>query len=214
MAEPTKLVAGVTAVYGREYVDKVYGDILPIPSERIIDAHDGLTLQLGTRELLLIDTPGHARHHICIVDRKSGGIFTGDMFGLSYREFDVDGRQFILPTTTPTQFDPAEMHASIERLMSYRPTAMYLTHYAQLTDVTARAAELHRRIDHLVAIAEAYADAGESRHEAIKGDQTAYLLAELRAHGCTLPETAIIDVLATDLDLNTQGLTCWLDQRR
>jgi glyoxylase-like metal-dependent hydrolase (beta-lactamase superfamily II) len=214
MAEPAKLVAGVTAVYGQEYVDKVYGDILPIPSGRIIDAHDGLALQLGTRELLLIDTPGHARHHICIVDRKSGGIFTGDMFGLSYREFDVDGRQFILPTTTPTQFDPAEMHASIERLMSYRPTAMYLTHYAQLTDVPARAADLHRRIDRLVAIAEAHADAGESRHEAIKRDQTAYLLAELRAHGCALPETAIIDVLATDLELNTQGLTCWLDQRR
>jgi len=88
-------------------VDTVYGEILPIPAERIIDAHDGLVLPLGGRELLCIDTPGHAKHHICVVDRKSGAIFTGDMFGLSYREFDVDGRQFILPTTSPTQFDPA-----------------------------------------------------------------------------------------------------------
>lgn len=213
MAEPSKLVAGVTAVYGEEYVEKVYGDILPIPAERIVDAHEGLTLQLGGRELLCIDTPGHAKHHICIVDRKAGAIFTGDMFGLSYREFDVDGRQFILPTTTPTQFDAAEMHASIDRLMSYQPQAMYLTHYAQLTDLPARAADLHRRLDRLVAIAEAHAGDGENRHAAIKREQTDYLLAELRAHGCTLPEAAILDVLATDLELNAQGLTFWLDHR-
>ncbi len=110
MAEPSKLVAGVTAVYGKEYVEAVYGDIMPIAAERIIDAHEGLTLQLGGRELLMIDTPGHAKHHICIVDRQANAIFSGDMFGLSYREFDVAGRQFILPTTTPTQFDPASKY--------------------------------------------------------------------------------------------------------
>jgi len=213
MAEPSKLVAGVTAVYGKEYVDTVYGEILPIPAERIIEAHEGLTLQLGSRQLLMIDTPGHAKHHICIIDQKAGAIFTGDMFGLSYREFDVDGRQFILPTTTPTQFDPAEMRASIDRLMSYQPSAMYLTHYAQVTDLPAKAAALHRRLDRHVELAEAHANEGETRHAAIKQELTAYLLAELRAHGCTLPEAAIIDILATDLELNVQGLTWWLDHR-
>lgn len=213
MAEPSKLVAGVTAVYGKDYVDTVYGDILPIPAERIIDAHEGLTLQLGSRELLCIDTPGHAKHHICIIDRKADAIFTGDMFGLSYREFDVDGRQFILPTTSPTQFDPAEMRASIDRLMSYQPSAMYLTHYAQLTNLPVQAANLHRRLDAHVAIAEAHANDGESRHAATKQALTAYLLAELRSHGCTLPDAAILDILVTDLELNVQGLTWWLDHR-
>lgn len=213
MAEPSKLVAGVTAVYGQEYVDTVYGEILPIPAERIIDAHDGLVLPLGGRELLCIDTPGHAKHHICVVDRKSGAIFTGDMFGLSYREFDVDGRQFILPTTSPTQFDPAEMHASIDRLMSFAPSMMYLTHYAQVHDVPAQAEALRRRLDQHVAIAEQHAAAGEGRHAAIKGGITAYLLSELRAHGCSLPEAEIVEVLATDLELNAQGLEYWLDHR-
>ena len=213
MAEPSRLVAGVTAVYGQDYVDTVYGEILPIPAERIIDAHDGLVLPLGGRELLCIDTPGHAKHHICVVDRKSGAIFTGDMFGLSYREFDVDGRQFILPTTSPTQFDPAEMHASIDRLMSFAPTAMYLTHYAQVHDVPAQADALRRRLDRHVAIAEQHAAAGEGRHAAIKDGITAYLLSELRAHGCTLPEAEIVEVLATDLELNAQGLAYWLDHR-
>ena len=213
MAEPSRLVAGVTAVYGQDYVDTVYGEILPIPAERIIDAHDGLVLPLGGRELLCIDTPGHAKHHICVVDRQSGAIFTGDMFGLSYREFDVDGRQFILPTTSPTQFDPAEMHASIDRLMSFAPTAMYLTHYAQVHDVPAQADALRRRLDRHVAIAEQHAAAGEGRHAAIKDGITAYLLSELRAHGCTLPEAEIVEVLATDLELNAQGLAYWLDHR-
>jgi glyoxylase-like metal-dependent hydrolase (beta-lactamase superfamily II) len=213
MAEPSKLVAGVTAVYGKEYVDAVYGDILPIPAERIIDAHEGLILQLGGRELLMIDTPGHAKHHICIIDRQAGAIFTGDMFGLSYREFDVDGRQFILPTTSPTQFDPAEMRASIDRLMGYDPLAMYLTHYAQVTDLSAKAADLHRRLDRHVLIAETYAGDVEKRHESCKQALTDYILAELRSHGCTLPEATILDILATDLELNVQGLTWWLDQR-
>ncbi len=213
MAEPSKLVAGVTAVYGQEYVEKVYGDILPIAAERIIDAHEGLTLQLGSRELLCIDTPGHAKHHICIVDKKAKAIFTGDMFGLSYREFDVDGRQYVFPTTTPTQFDPAEMHASIDRLMSYQPEAMYLTHYAQLTDLPGKAAALHRQLDAIVAIGEAAAGEGEARHAAVKQGLTDYLLGEIRAHGCTLPEEKIIEVLATDLELNAQGMEFWLDHR-
>lgn len=213
MAEPSKLVAGVTAVYGKAYVETVYGNILPIPSERIIDAHEGLTLTLGQRELLMLDTPGHAKHHICIVDRTAKGIFTGDMFGLSYREFDVEGRQFVFPTTTPTQFDPAEMHDSIDRLMSYQPEAMYLTHYAQLTGLTEKQADLHRRLNDMVAIGEKHADAGDNRHAAIKAETTAYLLAELRTHGCTLPEAQILDILATDLELNTQGMTFWMDHR-
>ncbi|MBS1145205.1 MAG: fold metallo-hydrolase [Proteobacteria bacterium] len=176
MAEPSKLVAGVTAVYGKDYVDNVYGDILPISAERIIDAHEGLTIQLGGRELLMIDTPGHAKHHT-------------------------------------TQFDHAEMRASIDRLMSYGPQAMYLTHYAQVHDVPARAADLHRRLDAHVAIAEAHAAPSETRHAAIKQELTAYLLAELRTHGCTLPEATILDILATDIELNVQGLTWWMDHR-
>jgi glyoxylase-like metal-dependent hydrolase (beta-lactamase superfamily II) len=213
MAEPSKLVAGVTAVYGKEYVDTVYGNILPIPAERIIDAHEGLTIKLGGRELLMIDTPGHARHHICIIDQKAGAIFSGDMFGLSYREFDVDGRQFIQPTTSPTQFDEVEMRASIDRLMSYNPQAMYLTHYAQVTDLPAKAADLHRRLDQHVALAEAHANDGETRHATIKQELTATILAELRSHGCTLPEATILDILATDIELNVQGLTWWIDHR-
>ena len=214
MAEPSKLVAGVTAVYGAEYVNRIYGEILPIPAERIIEAADGFTVSLAGRELLCIDTPGHARHHICIVDKKSGGIFTGDMFGLSYREHDVDGRPFIFPTTTPTQFEPDEMRASISRLLSFKPEAMYLTHYSRVGDVPALGKDLLRRLDALVAIAESASQlSGMRRHEQIKAQIATYLLGELKAHGCNLAEAVVLDIWATDLELNAQGLEVWLDSR-
>ena len=59
----------------------------------------------------------------------SQSFFTGDTFGISYREFDVDGMEFVFPTTTPVQFDPAAAHASLDRLMSYHPSYAFLTHY-------------------------------------------------------------------------------------
>ena len=214
MAEPSKLVAGVTAVYGAEYVNRIYGEILPIPAERIIEAADGFTVSLAGRELLCIDTPGHARHHICIVDKKTGGIFTGDMFGLSYREHDVDGHPFIFPTTTPTQFEPDEMRASISRLLSFKPEAMYLTHYSRVGDVPALGTDLLRRLDALVTIAESASQLnGMPRHEQIKAEIAIYLFGELKAHGCNLAETVVLDIWATDLELNAQGLEVWLDSR-
>lgn len=211
MAEPSKLIAGVTAVYGAEYVERVYGKILPIGAERIIEAPDGHIVSLAGRELLCLDTPGHARHHICIVDRKTGGIFTGDMFGLSYRELDVEGRQFIFPTTTPTQFEPEEMRLSIERLLSFAPEAMYLTHYSRVAEVPQKAADLLRHLDVLVALAKAEKDAGAERHQRIKQAGTQYLLEQLRAHGCRLPEAELLAIWETDLELNAQGLGVWLD---
>lgn len=213
MAEPSKLVAGVTAVYGAAYVASVYGDIPPIPAERIIAAEDGHVVSLAGRHLRCLDTPGHARHHICIVDQATGGIFTGDMFGLSYRELDVDGRPFIFPTTTPTQFDPDEMRASIERLLALRPPAVYLTHYSRLDQVAQRGADLLRRLDALVALAEIEAGAGAGRHERIKHAMTDYLFGQIRAHGCQLSDEALLTIWATDIELNAQGLAVWLDSR-
>lgn len=214
MAEPAKLVAGVTAVYGAAYVQRVYGEILPIAADRIIEAPDALSLSLAGRELLCLDTPGHARHHICIVDKKTSGIFTGDMFGLSYRELDVEGRQFIFPTTTPTQFEPEAMRESIRRLLSFNPEAMYLTHYSRVPDVQQMGVELLRHLDAVIAMALQEKDAGELRHERIKQAMTDYLLAEIRRHGCLLPESELLAIWETDMELNAQGLEVWLDSAK
>jgi glyoxylase-like metal-dependent hydrolase (beta-lactamase superfamily II) len=213
MSEPSQLIAGVTAVYGDAYVRRVYGEIIPVPIERIIEVKDGSTISLAGRELLCLDTPGHARHHICIVDRKTGGIFSGDLFGLSYREHDVGGHPFIFPTTTPTQFEPDAMHASIDRLLSFKPEAIYLTHYGQVVDVEHLGMDLHRRLDALVDFGKQVTGKGEQRHQSLKGLLTSYLFDELLAHGCPLPSGRILELWETDIELNAQGLEVWLDRR-
>lgn len=214
MADPSKLVAGATAVYGVHEVRRLYGDVLPIDAARIIEATHELKIDLAGRELLCLDTPGHARHHICIVDRKSGNIFTGDTFGLSYRELDTDGRQFIFPTTTPVQFDPVALHASLDLLMSYRPAAVYLTHFSEVRDVAAKALELHRLIDAHIEIAHRERSAGPDRHSRIRASLAHLLVDEAKRFGSHLPPAKILEIYATDLELNAQGLTIWLDSQR
>ncbi|PKO66655.1 MAG: MBL fold metallo-hydrolase [Betaproteobacteria bacterium HGW-Betaproteobacteria-14] len=211
MADPSRLVAGTQAVYGEAQARRMYGDILPIPVERMLETPEGTTIRLGGRELTFLDTPGHARHHVCIRDGRSGHIFAGDMFGLSYRELDVDGRQFVFPTTTPVQFDPAAMHASIDRLQFLRPDAIYVTHFGQVRDVPRLAADLHRLIDAHVAVALRHRDAGARRHELIKAGITDILLGEARNQGWRMALDAVLRLMTIDLELNAQGLGAWLD---
>ncbi|HEY8857160.1 MAG TPA: MBL fold metallo-hydrolase, partial [Rugosibacter sp.] len=154
MCEPSKLMAGVEAVYGKEQARHLYGELQPIVAERIIEAHDNTTLALGNRTLLCIDTPGHARHHIAIFDTQSKGIFTGDTLGISYPELEVDGRPFVFPTTTPSQFDPMAMRASIAHILALQPQAAYLTHFGRLADPHLHVPALLQRMDEFVRIAQ------------------------------------------------------------
>ncbi len=211
MADPTKLVAGAAAVYGASEVRRMYGDILPIPSDRIIEAAHETVIRLGERELLCLDTPGHARHHICIVDRKANAIFTGDTFGLSYRELDTDGRQFVFPTTTPVQFDPDAMHASIDLLMSFNPRVMFLTHFSELRDLDRHAADLHRMIDAHVTIARREMRPGPDRHARIRANLAHLLVNEVERFGCRLGPADVLKLWESDIELNAQGLDVWLD---
>lgn len=212
MIDPSRLWAGAAAVYGEDEVRRLYGDPLPIAPERVVEAHEGLGLDLAGRPFVFLDTPGHARHHVCIWDERSRGFFTGDTFGLSYRELDVDGRPSVFPTTTPVQFEPEALHASIDRLLAYRPEAMYLTHFGRVGEVPRLAADLHRLIDAHVAVALAAAP-GPERHARLRAGLSELLRAEALRQGWRLPEDALLALFDTDLELNAQGLGVWLDGR-
>lgn len=212
MIDPSKLYAGVEVVYGKETAKRLYGDLLPISESRVQIGKHGDVLALGQRTLEILDTPGHARHHISIVDHAARGVFSGDTFGLSYRELDVDGKAFIFPTTTPVNFEPEAMHASIELMRSFKPAGIYLTHYSRVTEVDKLAEDLHRHIDAFVTMTNQAPGDGDARKQAIETAMTAYLLKEVRAHGCTLPDDEIKAIFATDLDLNAQGLAYWKQQ--
>jgi glyoxylase-like metal-dependent hydrolase (beta-lactamase superfamily II) len=187
---------------------------VPVPAARVIEADDGFALDFNGRRLEFIDTPGHARHHYCIHDMASNALFTGDTFGISYREFDVDGRPFIFPTTTPVQFEPEALHASIDRLIARNADAAYLTHYGRVDNLPGLALILHELIDEYVAMALAAFGEGVTRQNALQQAMSDCLMARLRAHGCTLDETICRDLLTNDVELNCQGLLVWCDALR
>ena len=212
LIDPAKLVAGSIAVYGREHFLALYGEIVPVPAERVIEADDGFQLDFQGRVFSFIDTPGHARHHYCIHDSASNSLFTGDTFGISYREFDVDGKPFIFPTTTPVQFEPDALHASIDRLVALKADAAFLTHYSRITGLADLAPRLHELIDEFVELTQAAPGEGQARHDWLKQAVEASLMQRLRAHGCTLDDAVCKDLLANDVELNTQGLLVWRDR--
>lgn len=211
MIDPARLIAGATAVYGEDEMARSYGEIVPVPAERVVVAEDGHRVSLAGRTLVCVDTPGHARHHFCVWDAASRSWFTGDTFGLSYRELDHAGGAFIIPTSSPVQFEPEAMHASIERLMREAPEAMYLTHYGRVEGTARLAKELHEQIDAMVAIALRCKNEPE-RHRLLVDALGALYVARLRLQGSPLDAAEVLRVLAMDTELNAQGLACWLDR--
>jgi glyoxylase-like metal-dependent hydrolase (beta-lactamase superfamily II) len=209
MIDPAKLITGTRAVYGEELYSKLYGEILPIARERITITQDGQHFELPGRTFECLHTPGHAMHHQVFVDQATNSIFTGDTFGLSYREFDTARGPWIMPTTTPTQFDPAQLKASIVRLMQFRPQRLYLTHYGEVGDCARLANDMVDAIDEFVKIART---SGPFELSRMRFDLRRLAHESLREHGCTLKADAIDAILGKDFELNAAGLAAWLQR--
>lgn len=210
MIDPSRLIAGAEAVYGKEGLHNSVGEIIPVDETRVTEAADSYRFMLGNRELMVLDTPGHARHHFCIWDEASKGFFTGDTFGLAYPELASDGGSFILPPTTPVQFDPPAWHASIDRLMAMHPERMYLTHFGQLDEPVLYMNDLHRRIDDLAALALGHDKPAGDLATVVKD----YVNLELDRHGSRLDAEQLGQVLDLDIDLIAQGLEVWVSRQR
>jgi glyoxylase-like metal-dependent hydrolase (beta-lactamase superfamily II) len=205
MVDPARLIAGSRAVYG-EVFDRLYGEIQPIARERIVIAQDGQRFELADRVFECVHTPGHALHHQAIVDLGATSIFTGDTFGLSYREFDTARGPWIMPTTTPTQFDPGQLKSSIVRLMHFRPRRLYLTHYSEVAQCARLANDMYDAVDGFVRIARATGpDTQRMRFEL-----RAWAHDSLREHGVSMTSEAIDALLGKDFELNAAGLAHWL----
>jgi glyoxylase-like metal-dependent hydrolase (beta-lactamase superfamily II) len=213
LVDPSRLLAGATEVYGAETVQERFGLVVPAPAERVMAAGDGFVLELGARRLAVIDTPGHALHHFVLFDERSRGLFSGDAFGLHYAALDGPTGPFVFPTTTPVQFDPQGMHASIDRLIATGAERVYFTHFGPIEGGVAEVGdELHRLVDAYVELAERSAGA-PSRQAALEGGMQELLLGELARHGCPLSLDRQRELLAMDVTLNAQGLAVWLDKR-
>ena len=207
MIDPSKLIAGASAVYGEDKFASMYGELPPVDKDRVVEAPDGFALDFRGRVLEFIDTPGHARHHYCIVDKASSGIFTGDTMGLGYPEFS-DDHPLVFPTTTPVQFDPEALRSSIERIMTYEPQWLYLTHFGRVGETHSVASQLKNDINEFVDIAEKVG----SDIEALESLLMAYMLNRVEYNGSKLDRGTIRQLLQGDITLNAQGISIWIDK--
>lgn len=207
--DPTRLEAATIAVYGKQAFEHLYGKLLPVPPERVHETPDGERVTLGPSELRILHTPGHALHHQVLFDADARAVFSGDTFGVSYRELDSAEGAFVIPTTTPTQFDPEQLRASVRRIAELEPESIYLTHFGRVTGAPRLAAALLEQIERFVELAREHAGAHD-RHQRIRGAMRDYVAARAEAHGIADAAVTIEAVLGADLELNTQGLVAWL----
>jgi glyoxylase-like metal-dependent hydrolase (beta-lactamase superfamily II) len=210
---PAKLIAASIDVYGEAAYRRLYGDIVPLPKERVLITRDLERMNLAGRQFEFVHTPGHALHHQAIVDLDYSGIFTGDTFGMSYREMDSANGAFIVPITPPTQFDPEQLLSSIDRLAAYAPRYLYLMHYSRVTDVPRLAVELKHQVREFVRIALEYAGAADPA-DAMGSAMREMWLELAGRHGCTLSDAEYHKYLDKDIELNVQGLIAWLGRRQ
>ncbi len=210
LENPARLVQSSIAVYGEQEFRRLYGEIIPVAQERVLPAADGQVLDLAGRELEIRYTEGHARHHYCVWDEVSRGWFSGDMFGVSYAWCRFSGGDYVLPSTTPTQFDPQAYRASLDLLHSYAPRQLYLTHYGVLNYSARLAGLLQAQVD-------AYCERA-SQQPGETTEQLAQGLAELCADFAGAIDGApkrerLLNLLSLDADLNAQGLKVWLQRQ-
>jgi glyoxylase-like metal-dependent hydrolase (beta-lactamase superfamily II) len=205
MADPTRLIEGALQVYGEELLQQLYGTIVPVDPARIRQMEDGQSVSLVGRRLEFRHTRGHAEHHFCVWDEVSRGWFSGDMFGVSYPWCRFPWGDFLLPSTTPSQFDPQAYLASLDLLGSYTPQRLYLTHYGALDYTLEKAQLLARQIR---AYSE-FAVANATDSGALQQSLSDYSVALLHQFGAKQDEAALRKWLAFDMQLNAQGLQLW-----
>ncbi|MEM9254654.1 MAG: MBL fold metallo-hydrolase [Pseudomonadota bacterium] len=207
MVDPERLVKASMAVYGEALFRQLYGEITPVPASRVREMRDGEHVTLGQRRLLFRHTEGHARHHFCVWDEQSKGWFSGDMFGISYQWCRFDGGDFMLPSTSPTQFDPVAFERSLALLAVTRPEWMYLTHYGAV-------AFSERKCDQLLVQVRQYVEVADRvPRERLQEELTQLTLEMLREY---VPAESVQECTAKiqfDMQLNAQGVADWLSRR-
>lgn len=205
MIDPAKLIEGVKAVYGAEETARMYGELLPVPADRVLVPEDGTELHLGSRTIVCLDTPGHAKHHLAFFDKRANAVFTGDIFGIAYPALATDGGFGVIPTTSPVQFDPETMRQSIDRIVALAPDKLYPTHFGEMRGIARIAADLRRQIDAY----ERLARDTQGDKDRIKEGLVRIFEAERTTQGWPIEPGKIAEVFRIDLELNAQGVACW-----
>jgi glyoxylase-like metal-dependent hydrolase (beta-lactamase superfamily II) len=213
MKDPEKLTQGAKVVYGEQAFAALYGDLVPVPEARVHEAADDELVQVGARRLQLLHTPGHARHHLAVWDPATRSMYTGDVFGIAFDEAPAAEGLFVLPSTSPIQFDPAEMRASIARIAALKPARVMLTHFGALNHVDAIAAALGRAVDGSVELCARFGDHPE-RHARLVEGLREVVWSEAQLQGCPMGRAELMELCQNDVEINAQGLEVYIEQER
>lgn len=216
LIDPSRIIAGATAVYGAEVFAERYGVIEPVPEDRVRAKEDGETVVWGSRTLTFLHTKGHASHHFCIHDSGENAVFAGDAFGLSRMSSMRPGPAFTVCTSSPPEFDPEEARLSVARILGTGAAWAYLTHYGYFDDLQVRAAQLLRSIDDMERIGREAAATSLSG-EALQAFCHPLVVSAFERH---LGECGVSDVAADlawleeDIRLNAMGLGFYVERLR
>lgn len=205
--DPSRLVKSAQQVYGEDNFRKLYGDILPVPENRVVIPTDGEVIKVGDKSLQFIYTRGHANHHFSIYEQTTKSIFTGDSFGLAYPMLQHGSKPFLFPSTSPTDFDAPEARASYDKILTSGAERAYPTHFGVWTDMQGGFTMLNgymNQIENLYNSLLAEPDAAKIPALARAGFD-AFFAEELKARGISLT-TGEKEILEMDIDLNSQGI--------
>lgn len=210
LIDPSKLVRSAQAVYGEEEFVRLYGRIDPIEEKRVLALEDEAEIPFGRGRLRFLHTRGHANHHFCVWDALRGAVFTGDSFGLAYPKLQKNGL-FILPSTSPTDFDPAAARASVQRIAQLGARRAYLTHFGPVSSIEAAAEQLIEHLDASErilnwAVRQNVDDAKLIAHCEQDLRDYYYAYAERKRLGLGQPGSADWKLLDLDFRLNAQGI--------
>jgi glyoxylase-like metal-dependent hydrolase (beta-lactamase superfamily II) len=152
LIDPSRLLKSAARLYG-DQMQRLWGDVIPVPSSNITEVTDGDRLDVVGRSIDVAYTPGHASHHVCFFDRDSGIAFVGDTGGIR-RGPGLS----VLPPTPPPDIDLDLWRASLARIRAWHPSTLFVAHCGPFDDVRAHLAELERQLeDHAAHVRETLA---------------------------------------------------------
>lgn len=162
MSDPSKLLSSAERLYG-ERMQALFGDFLPVPQANLRILEGGETLPIGSRELRVFYTPGHASHHVTYYDATERVAFVGDTAGIC-----MEGNRFILPATPPPDISLELWNASLDLIAQLHPRRLFLTHFG-FSDQPDRHLQAYReRLKHWGALTADILARAKDQNEAVR----------------------------------------------
>jgi len=205
LVDPTRLWQSASRLY--DDMEGLWGRMIPVPEDRI-DAvsTDGVVADLGDgRRLEAVYTPGHAAHHMALLERQGGDLFTGDALGVYLSELGA-----VHPATPPPELDLEAALDSIERLRALGPRRVFPTHFGALPEIDPLFDQAGQRLRDAVSIAEKVVAGGGGLEEVAE----AYRTEEESRVGELDPRLAERLARTTSYELNARGVARYLRKRR